>query len=98
MNGPNDPNASYYPLAGPGPSSQANAQASAPSPPMPSGPFVQPHQDLQEFLQSFWTRQMEVAEREQPDFKTYPLPLARIKKVMKSDEDVKVRRLCSDSR
>lgn len=33
---------------------------------------------------------MEVAEREQPDFKTYPLPLARIKKVMKSDEDVKV--------
>jgi len=33
---------------------------------------------------------MAVVERDNPDFKTYPLPLARIKKVMKSDEDVKV--------
>ena len=34
---------------------------------------------------------MDFVERENPDFKTYPLPLARIKKVMKSDEEVKVR-------
>lgn len=55
-----------------------------------SGPLVEPHQDLDSFLETFWTRQMAVVERDNPDFKTYPLPLARIKKVMKSDEDVKV--------
>lgn len=33
---------------------------------------------------------MDVVERDTPDFRTYPLPLARIKKVMKSDEVVKV--------
>lgn len=55
-----------------------------------SAPLVEPHQDLDSFLESFWTRQMAVVERDNPDFKTYPLPLARIKKVMKSDEEVKV--------
>lgn len=33
---------------------------------------------------------MEYVERDNPEFKTFPLPLARIKKVMKSDEEVKV--------
>lgn len=33
---------------------------------------------------------MELAESEDPDFKHHVLPLARIKKVMKSDEDVQV--------
>jgi hypothetical protein len=56
------------------------------------GPLVEPHQDLNDFLESFWTRQVDNVEREEPDFKNYPLPLARIKKVMKSDEDVKVSR------
>lgn len=55
-----------------------------------SAPLVEPHQDLDNFLESFWTRQMAVVERDNPDFRTYPLPLARIKKVMKSDEEVKV--------
>jgi hypothetical protein len=55
-----------------------------------SAPLVEPHQDLDSFLETFWTRQMGVVERDNPDFKTYPLPLARIKKVMKSDEEVKV--------
>lgn len=55
-----------------------------------TAPLVEPHQDLDSFLETFWTRQMAVVERDNPDFKTYPLPLARIKKVMKSDEDVKV--------
>jgi len=67
--------------------------ASAPASTGPSataGPLVHPHQDLNEFLESFWTRQMDGVERETPDFKTYNLPLARIKKVMKSDEEVKM--------
>lgn len=54
------------------------------------GPLVKPHQELDEFLESFWTRQMEVVEREDMDGKSATLPLARIKKVMKSDEEVKV--------
>jgi len=57
----------------------------------PSKPFVQPGEPLQEFLPSFWRRQIDVAEQETPDYRHPPLPLARIKKVMKSDPDVKVR-------
>ena len=40
-------------------------------------------------IQKFW---MEVGEeiKEQQDFKSYKLPLARIKKIMKADKDVKV--------
>ncbi|KAL7421011.1 Transcriptional activator hap5 [Cryptotrichosporon argae] len=55
-----------------------------------TGPFVQPRQELGDFLGSFWQRQMDGVERDDPDFKTYSLPLARIKKVMKSDEEVKM--------
>lgn len=62
----------------------------APAPAPLTGPLVSPHQDLNDFLESFWTRQMDGVERETPDFKTYNLPLARIKKVMKSDEEVKM--------
>lgn len=52
---------------------------------------MEPHQDLNEFLESFWTRQMDIVEREEQDGKVNVcLPLARIKKVMKSDEEVKV--------
>lgn len=36
---------------------------------------------------------MDLYEQETPDFKSHTLPLARIKKVMKMDEDVKVRAL-----
>jgi len=57
----------------------------------PSKPFVQPGEPLQEFLPSFWRRQIDAAEQETPDYRHPPLPLARIKKVMKSDPDVKVR-------
>lgn len=64
-------------------------QQQAAAPPL-TGPLVHPHQDLNDFLESFWTRQMDGVERETPDFKTYNLPLARIKKVMKSDEEVKM--------
>ncbi|KAG9119575.1 hypothetical protein FRC07_005343 [Ceratobasidium sp. 392] len=56
----------------------------------PPGPFVQPGDTLESFLRYFWQSQIATAEREDPDFKHPPLPLARIKKVMKSDPDVKM--------
>ena len=53
-------------------------------------PFVTPGDLLPDFLRSFWQRQVDTAEQETPDFRHPPLPLARIKKVMKSDPDVKM--------
>ncbi|KAG5649317.1 hypothetical protein H0H81_004657, partial [Sphagnurus paluster] len=53
-------------------------------------PFVQPGEPLHEFLRAFWQRQVDAAEQETPDYRHPPLPLARIKKVMKSDPDVKM--------
>ncbi|KAI0637510.1 histone-fold-containing protein [Trametes polyzona] len=55
-----------------------------------SKPFVQPGEPLHEFLRSFWQRQVDAAEQETPDYRHPPLPLARIKKVMKSDPEVKM--------
>lgn len=49
----------------------------------------QQHQHNQQQLQHFWQQQM--AEVEQAnDFKNHQLPLARIKKIMKADEDVRM--------
>lgn len=53
-------------------------------------PFIQQGQDLETFLSQFWTRQIATAEDEEPNVKNTTLPLARIKKVMKSDPEVKV--------
>ena len=53
-------------------------------------PYVQAGEPLHEFLRSFWQRQVDAAETEAIDYRHPPLPLARIKKVMKSDPDVKV--------
>ena len=53
-------------------------------------PYVQSGEPLHEFLRSFWQRQVDAAEQETPDYRHPPLPLARIKKVMKNDPDVKV--------
>ncbi|KIY66203.1 histone-fold-containing protein [Cylindrobasidium torrendii FP15055 ss-10] len=55
-----------------------------------SEPFVQTGTQLNEFLRTFWQRQIDMAERETLDVKHPALPLARIKKVMKSDPDVKM--------
>ncbi|ESK86575.1 nuclear transcription factor y subunit c-4 [Moniliophthora roreri MCA 2997] len=55
-----------------------------------SQPFVLPGQPLNEFLRTFWQRQIAMAEEETPDYRHPTLPLARIKKVMKSDPDVKM--------
>ncbi|KAK3806743.1 MAG: CONSTANS interacting protein 2b [Benniella sp.] len=46
-------------------------------------------QQLQ-FAQEFWEEQIVTAEQFDSDFKNHPLPLARIKKVMKSDPEVKM--------
>lgn len=43
-------------------------------------------------LGKFWTEQMHLADMFESDFKNHPLPLARIKKVMKTDQEVKVKR------
>ncbi|EAU82385.2 nuclear transcription factor Y [Coprinopsis cinerea okayama7 len=56
---------------------------------MSQQPFVQPGEPLNDFLRNFWQRQVDAAEQETPDYRHPPLPLARIKKVMKSDPDVK---------
>ena len=53
-------------------------------------PYIQPGEPLHDFLRSFWQRQVDAAEHETLDYRHPPLPLARIKKVMKSDPDVKV--------
>ncbi|KAF7722412.1 hypothetical protein EC973_003151 [Apophysomyces ossiformis] len=41
-------------------------------------------------LSRFWQEQIAQAESFDSDFKNHPLPLARIKKVMKTDQDVKM--------
>ncbi|KAI8644606.1 histone-fold-containing protein [Parasitella parasitica] len=41
-------------------------------------------------LAKFWTEQMQLADMFESDFKNHPLPLARIKKVMKTDQEVKM--------
>ncbi|RDB20267.1 Nuclear transcription factor Y subunit C-2 [Hypsizygus marmoreus] len=57
---------------------------------MSTQPFVHAGEPLNDFLRSFWQRQVDAAEQETPDYRHPPLPLARIKKVMKSDPDVKM--------
>ncbi|TPX36546.1 hypothetical protein SmJEL517_g01307 [Synchytrium microbalum] len=42
-----------------------------------------------QMLQAFWNQQLAVMENGEPEFKQHALPIARIKKVMKSDDDVK---------
>lgn len=49
----------------------------------------QQQQQLQQQLQSFWANQYQEIEQT-IDFKNHSLPLARIKKIMKADEDVRM--------
>ncbi|KAI9295083.1 histone-fold-containing protein [Neoconidiobolus thromboides FSU 785] len=55
----------------------------------PAG-FVSKGHTLQYLLQQFWGHEYEAAHYCDLDPKTQPLPLARIKKVMKSDREVKM--------
>lgn len=47
------------------------------------------HQQQQQQLEAFWSNQMLEIEQT-TDFKNHSLPLARIKKIMKADEDVRM--------
>ncbi|RDY06141.1 Nuclear transcription factor Y subunit C-9, partial [Mucuna pruriens] len=49
----------------------------------------QQQQQLQQRLQAFWANQYQEIEKV-TDFKNHSLPLARIKKIMKADEDVRM--------
>ncbi|XP_050225345.1 nuclear transcription factor Y subunit C-9-like [Mercurialis annua] len=49
----------------------------------------QQQQQLQQQLQSFWANQYQDVDKV-TDFKNHSLPLARIKKIMKADEDVRM--------
>ncbi|KAG7457656.1 hypothetical protein MATL_G00229500 [Megalops atlanticus] len=68
------------------------------SPPLPAGVIMSADNsfgaggsDAQQSLQSFWPRVMEeVRNLTMKDFRVQELPLARIKKIMKLDEDVKM--------
>lgn len=51
--------------------------------------FHQQQQQQQQQLQVFWSNQMQDIEHVN-DFKNHTLPLARIKKIMKADEDVRM--------
>ncbi|CAG7853278.1 SubName: Full=Unplaced genomic scaffold CY34scaffold_73, whole genome shotgun sequence {ECO:0000313/EMBL:KIK43818.1} [Serendipita indica DSM 11827] len=54
-------------------------------------PFVRHGDQLEQFLVNFWQRQVDAAETDPPPYGRHPpLPLARIKKVMKSDPDVRM--------
>ncbi|EIM22057.1 histone-fold-containing protein [Wallemia mellicola CBS 633.66] len=52
--------------------------------------LIKSGQSLDDFLSTFWTSHLHQIEDEVTDFKKHELPLARIKKVMKSDPGVKM--------
>ncbi|KAJ2715023.1 hypothetical protein H4R19_001427 [Coemansia spiralis] len=52
---------------------------------------------LQQFKANFWKAHTASIDDNVPDFKTHLLPLARIKKVMKSDPDVKVQMISAEA-
>ncbi|KAA8540675.1 hypothetical protein F0562_024406 [Nyssa sinensis] len=69
-------------------SQQAAAAAQSSSYP-PQPPYHHLLQQQQQQLQMFWTYQRQEIEQVN-DFKNHQLPLARIKKIMKADEDVRM--------
>ncbi|XP_009780179.1 nuclear transcription factor Y subunit C-1-like [Nicotiana sylvestris] len=72
------------------PTTAAAAAAAAQSAPYPQQtPYHHLLQQQQQQLQMFWTYQRQEIEQAN-DFKNHQLPLARIKKIMKADEDVRM--------
>ncbi|CAG8441619.1 2749_t:CDS:2 [Diversispora eburnea] len=67
------------------PNMQQVALAAAPPPPM-QHQFQPQHYNV---LDNFWQQQVNEIRHGDHDFKVHQLPLARIKKVMKTDEEVK---------
>ncbi|KAF9359370.1 hypothetical protein BGX26_012488 [Mortierella sp. AD094] len=70
-------------------SSNASSAPAVSSTPAQNAMTLQ-QQQQQQFAQDFWEEQILAAEQFDSDFKNHPLPLARIKKVMKSDPEVKM--------
>lgn len=70
-------------------STQLQAFPSTPPPQSQSQPYHHLLQQQQQQLQMFWTYQRQDIEQAN-DFKNHQLPLARIKKIMKADEDVRM--------
>lgn len=75
-----------------GPSSSRSTVSPPHSTHHPQVPFIEADSglNLDDFLTQFWTKHMGIVEVDEGDARNLTLPLARIKKVMKSDEDVKV--------
>ncbi|XP_038683164.1 nuclear transcription factor Y subunit C-1-like [Tripterygium wilfordii] len=69
---------------------QAQSSAAYPAPAAPTAaPYHHLLQQQQQQLQMFWSYQRQEIEQVN-DFKNHQLPLARIKKIMKADEDVRM--------
>ncbi|KAJ2646495.1 hypothetical protein IWW40_005385 [Coemansia sp. RSA 1250] len=58
---------------------------------------INSNEALLQFQSNFWKAHMSSIEDNVPDFKVHMLPLARIKKVMKSDPDVKVQMISAEA-
>lgn len=52
---------------------------------------AQLHQQQLHLIQQFWQNQTASVEHGDVDFKVHQLPLARIKKVMKTDEEIRLK-------
>ncbi|TPX72823.1 hypothetical protein SpCBS45565_g00326 [Spizellomyces sp. 'palustris'] len=61
------------------------------------GPSTATSQQIQEMMQSFWQQQIADIEHGPLDFKFHQLPLARVKKVMKADEDAKTMMISAEA-
>ncbi|KAK9463237.1 histone-fold-containing protein [Lipomyces oligophaga] len=70
------------------------AAGGAPAPTFVGGAFANVAQGLtgqyRNIMMSYWQETINNIERDEHEFKIHQLPLARIKKVMKADEDVKM--------
>ena len=71
---------------------QQQQQSQTPHPALHHRP--QPNPAAEGEIAAFWQQQVREIESGQVDFKFHQLPLARIKKVMKADEDAKVSLSC----
>ncbi|EEF45343.1 nuclear transcription factor Y subunit C-9 [Ricinus communis] len=84
---------SYQPNQMMGPATTGSLQSATSQSQLAQHQFAYQHipqqQQLQQELQSFWANQYQDIEQTS-DFKNHSLPLARIKKIMKADEDVRM--------
>ncbi|ODV82266.1 histone-fold-containing protein, partial [Suhomyces tanzawaensis NRRL Y-17324] len=73
---------------------QAAAEAAAAQQQQPGGAFNNVGQGLtgkfRDMMMQYWQETINLIEHDDHDFKNHQLPLARIKKVMKTDEDVRM--------